>query len=231
MRPAGEDLDRLALRAAQGGVDRRGVLRAALAATAVGLLGPFRGLLPAEAQAGGGMCAPGERAVPIRDTEHLAMCSKKVPKENYTPTYNGCGPDGLDYVVPDNLPGIYDFLGPCKQHDICYGTCGSSQAQCDEDFRQGNLAHCTQRHGARWSSLGFECRRLAEVYYRAVSSGGAGAHADAQVQACACCETDCLSCSCNNQLYTSIQECQSACRVSLGCFTGICQPVSSDMCQ
>jgi methylamine utilization protein MauE/uncharacterized protein DUF922 len=33
-----------------------------------------------------------------------------------------------------------------------------------------------------------------------------------------------LHCSCNDETYETIAECQEACRTSLGCFTGICNP-------
>lgn len=37
-------------------------------------------------------------------------------------------------------------------------------------------------------------------------------------------------CNCNQTCYTDVQECLSACRVSLGCFTGICGPAQPGQC-
>ena len=41
----------------------------------------------------------------------------------------------------------------------------------------------------------------------------------------------CLRCSCDGALYEDVASCQQACRVSLGCFTGICEPAPSGSCQ
>jgi len=220
--------DRLALGVAEGRIPRRTVLRLAVVAAVGSVLAPLRGLVPASAAE---TCDEGERRVPLRDAAHHDACPKKVPKEDYSPTYNGCGPDGLDYAIPDSLPGVYDFYGPCQKHDVCYGTCGKTQQQCDDDFLQGMLAYCSQRHGVRWSTLGFECRRLAGVYHRAVAGSGLAAWKQAQVEGCDCCEKQCVRCNCNGQTYTDVQQCLDECEVTLGCFTGICEPVSSEMCE
>ena len=38
---------------------------------------------------------------------------------------NGCGPSGAGLVIPDSMPGIFNFNHPCDHHDGCYG--GSSR--------------------------------------------------------------------------------------------------------
>ena len=58
-----------------------------------------------------------------------------------------------------------------------------------------------------------------------------GAYADGQVEGCDCCEPpvqDCVFCNCNDTYYpqANVATCLSECHVSLGCFTGICEPAA-----
>lgn len=217
--------DRMALDVAEGRLTRRRLLRLMVTGAAAGALGSigFGGAVARAADA----CGEGERRVPIRDVGHLESCEKKVPKSG-APSFNGCGATGevigRDAQVPDGIPGIYDFYEPCKAHDICYGTCGSSQQTCDDNFFNDMTAYCNAEH-AWWSPIGVSCRNYARLYHLAVSSAGEEAHASAQVEACDCCEPSCVHCSCNDVVYTSVQRCLDECRVSLGCFTGICEPI------
>lgn len=100
--------------------------------------------------------------------------------------YNGCGPDGFDYLVPDNPNGLLNpcasFFDACKAHDIGYNTCGRPKQQTDDQFLQDMLAACECLVGlAR-----LECRAKAVLYHRAVTGGGEDAFDAAQKQACVC---------------------------------------------
>jgi len=85
---------------------------------------------------------------------------------------NGCGPNSwVGHLVPDGLPGTYNFRTPCDHHDVCYGTWGSNKGACDSRFYTEMRATC----GARLS-----CQRWAAAYYTAVATFGGGAFNNAQ---------------------------------------------------
>src|SRR6185436_1719341 len=100
--------------------------------------------------------------------------------------YNGCGPDGWDYLVPDNpnLPYFCaSFFDACKAHDIGYNTCGKPKQQTDDKFLQDMLAACD----CIVSLIDHEeCVAIAHLYHQGVTGGGAGAWDDAQQKACVC---------------------------------------------
>lgn len=215
--------DRLAIGLAEGRWSRRRVLRMIGVAALLSVIGPLR-RLPAFAE---DSCAEGERRVPIRDAAHLEQCEKKVQKEGFVPPFNGCGAaEGYgDYYVPDGIPLVYDFYDACKAHDICYSTCGSAQKTCDDNFLNDMNALCNAQHTGFWSTPGRRrCASAATIYHFAVASVGEDAHEAAQIEACDCCEPACVLCNCNDKIYTSVQRCLDECKVSLGCFTGICAP-------
>jgi hypothetical protein len=113
----------------------------------------------------------------------LQACSNKVPDPSYTPTSNGCGPDGGPQI-PNNPTGCGDtsFLEPCNAHDICYGTCGSNKDSCDHAFLDAMLEICSG------SSCAYSCSQYANTYYGAVHNYGETAYESAQLAACACCD-------------------------------------------
>lgn len=115
------------------------------------------------------------------DYQELTQCSR-VPDPNYTPSPNGCGPEGGP-SVPDNPTECLDasFLEACNAHDECYGTCDSSRAICDNDFLDAMLEVCM------WSSCAYRCSQYAYAYYGAVHNWGQAAYESAQVKACVCC--------------------------------------------
>ena len=162
---------------------------------------------------------------PVSDAEDCP--NNRVPKQNHTPATNGCGPQaGVDFV-PDDF-GDYSFTGPCNGHDVCYGTCGSSKAQCDDQFFDDMVEVC-QNTTFALSSDRSACIRNATIYATAVASFADGAYADGQVEGCDCCEPPveaCVFCNCNDTYYpqAEIATCLDECHVSLGCFTGICGP-------
>ena len=109
------------------------------------------------------------------------------PKPGWNPEehFNGCGPDGKDYLVPDNPNVLFPcatFYDACKQHDIGYSTCGKSKSDTDEQFLAAMLGACdcepvVVRGG---------CKENALLYYAAVKHGGGGAYDAAQQDACEC---------------------------------------------
>jgi len=111
----------------------------------------------------------------------LQSCDR-VDDPDHEPTANGCGPAGGPQV-PDNPAGCVgtSFLGPCNNHDICYGTCNSNKATCDHDFLNEMLDICSS--GA--CSV-YGCVPAAIAYYTAVSDHGQDAYESAQLYACAC---------------------------------------------
>lgn len=110
---------------------------------------------------------------------------------NFTPddpaNYNGCGPDGWDYLVPDNPNGLLfpcaSFFSACRSHDIGYNTCGKPQADIDNQFLQDMLAACNCLDNDFQRSA---CQDNARFYHWGVTSGGQGAYDAAQDQACIC---------------------------------------------
>lgn len=123
-------------------------------------------------------------------------CDKHGPGENcrqnpdFVPddpaNYNGCGPDGWDYLVPDNpnFPiGCASFFPGCRSHDIGYNTCGKPQQETDDRFLQDMLAACQCIANAIDK---LACIAAAHAYHAAVTSGGEDAYDAAQDKACIC---------------------------------------------
>lgn len=116
--------DRLAREVARG-MSRRDLLGLLLGTTATALFGSW--LLPRRAWGAGSAAAADPDCDGIR-TLYYPGCPKKIPKQNYTPTENGCGPEGGVFgtginAVPNSPMYLADFTEPCNDHDTGYGTC------------------------------------------------------------------------------------------------------------
>jgi RHS repeat-associated protein len=98
-----------------------------------------------------------------------------------SPSGSGCGDSKTDGYVPDNIGNI-DFSKACKKHDECYGRCGSSKQECDDNFYKDMIAQC----GGGF--LGAVCTRVASFYKKSVEILGDSAYKTAQKTACANCE-------------------------------------------
>ena len=99
---------------------------------------------------------------------------------------NGCGPSGAGLVIPDSMPGIFNFNHPCDHHDGCYG--GSSRTgaspywvsrqTCDSLFKADMIASCKWQHGSdltkTWSAR--RCAGFTDTYYNAVRKSGKGSY-------------------------------------------------------
>lgn len=105
----------------------------------------------------------------------------------YTPTANGCGPEGgisvpnYYYLIGWFRIDKFPFVNACNAHDICYGTLGSSRASCDSRFYSNLLAICSAN--ASTSANRVICNGLAWTYYEAVHLFGQSAFDAAQARA------------------------------------------------
>jgi hypothetical protein len=153
----------------------------------VGVLQPgWHGTQPGVG-AGGGPLGGDDPCNPSGPSAGAQNCRQNP---DFTPddpnNYNGCGPDGWDYLVPDNPNGLLfpcaSFFSACKAHDIGYNTCGKPKQETDDQFLADMLAACQCLDGLKRS----ECTTLAVLYHRGVTSGGEGAFGDAQDKACVC---------------------------------------------
>jgi len=129
-----------------------------------------------------GSCQPSlQKAV---DYGHLLLCQGSiVPDPNHTPSTNGCGPDGWKgQIVPDN-PGGFPFETCCDSHDICYGTCHSTQAGCDFAFHTCMTGLCSGYPFPLYDI----CIVFATAYYEAVHNFGYEHWSEGQTDACVCC--------------------------------------------
>jgi len=200
-----------------------GALSGTVASAAGGLVG--RGpLQPQPAQA-----APGSNCMALN---HDATCppgTEKQPKPGNTPTMNGCGPEGGSIKIPQGY-GRADYTGSCNQHDVCYEDCYTSKDTCDEEFLEDMLDACAAAYpGALNSLFRFGCYERAYIYYQAVSNFGDDAWIAAQQKACECCKSK-VYCNCNKKCYDDVSVCLNECKVTLGCFTGICGPAEPGQC-
>jgi hypothetical protein len=77
---------------------------------------------------------------------------------------NGCSvPSALMVVATTFIDAFSLFNGPvdiepvCQHHDVCYATLGSTQQQCDTDFKQQARNQCRETYAVErraWSTLG-----------------------------------------------------------------------------
>lgn len=98
---------------------------------------------------------------------------------NVEPTANGCGPSALPLAGPS-----FSFLQCCEQHDFCYGTCGTSKQQCDNDFYSCMYCSCQETYDDFFSILA--CEEIACTYFQAVDEFGCFSFTSGQEEACTC---------------------------------------------
>ncbi len=80
---------------------------------------------------------------------------------------SGLFDDGACTLVPDQLPGIFDFTEACAAHDDCYAV-GEDRAACDTSFRQDMLQLCTTQHPEALDAGRVLCFTFAELYFLGV---------------------------------------------------------------
>ena len=122
---------------------------------------------------------------PLRYTDPLGLIPIPIGMSPPgQPIGSGCGDAGTDSKVPDQYVG-FNFTRPCFNHDICYGTCGTNKATCDNNFRNDMLAECK---AIPWYQIivGIQndCIFAANAYYAAVHFLGQGAFCAGQKEAC-----------------------------------------------
>lgn len=119
-------------------------------------------------------------------TARAAVCPNRIPKPGYTPSTNGCGPEG-GTKFPGRIWGA-DFATACDGHDVCYGTCNRDRTHCDKEFNDDMHAACAAEGIATY--LLTNCTRIADTYFSAVALFGGDAYDAAQSDACTCCGGD-----------------------------------------
>lgn len=124
-------------------------------------------------------------------TFYRTGCANKVTKKAPAKAmFNGCGPEN-GISAPNSPLGLGDFTLPCNGHDCCYSTCNSNKDKCDSDFYSGMVEKCRSKYGGLGiftDMIMLQCGRVGELYYQAVSQGGADAHDAAQKARCDCCD-------------------------------------------
>jgi len=160
----------------------------------------------------------------------LDNCPNKRPHPGNVRTTNGCGPQGSSFRPPQGF-GDVDFVPSCDQHDICYGTCGSSRLSCDTKLGQDIADACKAHYGTASPLRLAACLSTAVVYEAAVTYGGAGAWLNGQKKDCECCHpVPKIRCGCTGKCYDDPLACVAECKASLGCFTDICAPALAGQC-
>ncbi len=91
-----------------------------------------------------------------------------------------CGSGITEKIIPDK-PFGFNFTSACQNHDNCYGTCGKSKAECDQQFLDDMLAICEAKY---FSQHG--CNNTAYIYHGAVNNHGQGPYDQAQKDAGCC---------------------------------------------
>jgi hypothetical protein len=125
-------------------------------------------------------------------------CPKLVPKQNYTPSVNGCGPEGGVFgtginAVPNSPLFLADFTSACDGHDKGYGTCNRPKDVTDRQFLHDMYTTCGNQYpgsGMFNTMLRIQCKHAAQNYHKAVSDLGEDAYKAGQAAACDCCECE-----------------------------------------
>jgi hypothetical protein len=108
------------------------------------------------------------------------LWKEEVYNAGFRPENFRCGPgpyDAASILVPQSPLGFNFKDAGCYQHDVCYGTCGKTQEQCDNEFLTDLQKECN----AKGSWLGRPlCYLMAQSYYGAVSSWGKNAFQESQ---------------------------------------------------
>jgi hypothetical protein len=175
------------------GMPRREAVRLLVGTTALAVFGSW--LRPGRMMGARSGLAPDPDCDGFR-TPYRPDCPNLVPKLNYTPSVNGCGPEGGVFgsginAVPNSPFYVADFTSACNGHDQGYGTCNRPKEVTDQQFLNDMYAACASRYsgGGMFNTIGLiQCRGAARTYYEAVSDLGEDAYKAGQAAACDCCE-------------------------------------------
>jgi len=80
------------------------------------------------------------------------------------------------------------LTGCCNEHDVCYGSCGSTFQECEERFSACMGAACEARHPDAASDEGQECKSAAAMFSMGTRLGGCAVYKQTQRDACECAE-------------------------------------------
>ena len=81
-------------------------------------------------------------------------------------TWNGCGPDLPDWLH-DAADSVNGFQDACNSHDVCYGNCGNTRKECEDEFWVDMYAQCDG------SYLNYYfCRVLADIFHAGTYTQG-----------------------------------------------------------
>jgi len=195
--PRDDWFDRLARRAA-GGMSRRDAIGFFGSTTVMAFLGarvkPSRASGTAHSQGKDPGCS-GTR------TFYKEGCANPVPKLNYEPKKNGCGPQTGFFAsaerpqgynpVPQKPLYLANFTPACNTHDEGYGTCNRPKEVTDSKFLGDMKAICVKEYPVAgfFSDLALvQCVKSAETYYTAVSELAGDPYKEGQSEGCDCCE-------------------------------------------
>jgi hypothetical protein len=192
--------DRLARRAAGGGMSRRDAVGIFAGTTAMAILGS----LVKPGSASGATHTQGDSGCSGKRKPYTEGCPKPVPKNDYKPGENGCGPQkGFD-PVPDRPLNVANFNSACNGHDRGYGTCNVPKETTDKLFLGDMVMICVNQYpitGPESATGLYQCTRAAELYYQGVKELGGTPYKDGQSEGCDCCEGECAggTIKCNGQ--------------------------------
>ncbi len=139
------------------------------------------------------------------------VCRDQAP--NQTPSFNGCGPAQASSWILGAIPqgyGLASFAAGqpgcttgvcgCNGHDVCYSTCNTDKATCDQKFASDIHKACMLAYPRSTSSGSSPpggmsdqderacCLSRADLYSKAVTgSQGQKAYDSAQQTVCECC--------------------------------------------
>jgi len=100
-----------------------------------------------------------------------------LPNPDHSPSHNGCGAFGI-FIDFKSCSYLNDC---CKQHDICYETCGKIRAECDMEFRT-----CSSTPISVNGTTTQACTRYGGAMFHLVRAVGCLAFRNGQKRACIC---------------------------------------------
>jgi len=98
---------------------------------------------------------------------------------------NGCGPKtkGIQKLLKVVQKLVKRHNPICNEHDICYETCGTTQAKCDGDFKRDMYKMC---NGLRNGFKRGVCKAKAKAMYLMVRVAGKSYFHSGQKKYCSC---------------------------------------------
>lgn len=111
--------------------------------------------------------------------------SQRPSTQTRQATSNGCGSENSWFYTQAHEKGDrLQFTPYCNDHDLCYGTCNSNKASCDQQFLQNMQASCQ----TNWNNTTDiqNCQKWASGFYTIVNWFGSSPFENAQKSDCRC---------------------------------------------